>query len=67
MKKILQASIDKLPDNFRKIIILRFQMELDYSEISEKLGIPLGTVKATLFRSRQMLQVILKKNSLLFN
>jgi RNA polymerase sigma-70 factor (ECF subfamily) len=66
MKQILQASIDKLPENFRKIIILRFLMELDYTEISKELGIPLGTVKATLFRSRQMLQVILKKNRILF-
>lgn len=64
MSAMIQATINMLPENFRKIIIMRFQMELDYTEISKELGIPLGTVKATLFRSKQMLQVLLKKNKI---
>lgn len=64
MSAMIQSTINMLPENFRKIIIMRFQMELDYTEISKELGIPLGTVKATLFRSKQMLQVLLKKNKI---
>lgn len=56
--------LEKMPANFRQVIILRFQQEMDYKEISEKLSIPLGTVKATLFRAKKMLSALLIKNKL---
>ena len=51
--KVLNEAIKKLPENYRLIIKLRHEDELDYNEISEQLGIPLGTVKAHLFRARK--------------
>jgi RNA polymerase sigma-70 factor (ECF subfamily) len=33
---------------------------MSYAEISEELDIPLGTVKAQLYRSRELLQAMLK-------
>ncbi|HOQ49080.1 MAG TPA: sigma factor-like helix-turn-helix DNA-binding protein, partial [Candidatus Kapabacteria bacterium] len=45
----------------REIISLRHFEELDYSEIAERLNMPLGTVKANLFRARKILQLKLKR------
>jgi RNA polymerase sigma factor (sigma-70 family) len=66
-KKILEHAINELPQNYREIIRLRHEEELDYIEISQKLDLPLGTVKAHLFRARKILLVSLKKHSHIFN
>ena len=57
----IESLLDKLPANFKNIIILRFKKDMDYSEIAEHLSIPLGTVKATLFRAKKMLGSLLEK------
>lgn len=54
-KKILKKAIDELPENYRNIINMRHTEEMDYKEIAKKLEIPLGTVKAHLFRARKLL------------
>ncbi len=59
---IIEQAINNLPENYRIIINLRHEEELDYNEISERLNIPLGTVKAHLFRARKLLLIELKKN-----
>jgi len=59
-KQILEKAISNLPENYRKIVQLRHQEELEYSEISARLDIPLGTVKAHLFRARKLLYEALK-------
>ncbi|MEJ5287576.1 MAG: hypothetical protein CH6_0477 [Candidatus Kapaibacterium sp.] len=58
--KILHQAIEQLPEHYKNIIILRHFEELDYQEISQRLGLPLGTVKAQLFRARKALLGILK-------
>jgi RNA polymerase sigma factor (sigma-70 family) len=52
---ILQEAIKNLPDKYRIVIELRHTHELEYNDIAEKLGLPLGTVKAHLFRARALL------------
>lgn len=64
--KILQDAISSLPENYMQIIRMRHEEELDYNEIAEKLNLPLGTVKAHLFRARKILQLQLKKYTYLF-
>lgn len=59
-RRILDEAIAELPDNYRKIIELRHKKELEYKEIAEILQIPLGTVKAHLFRARKLLYEALK-------
>jgi RNA polymerase sigma-70 factor (ECF subfamily) len=39
---------------------MRYYEELSYEEIAEKLNLPIGTVKAQLFRARDFLHEILK-------
>lgn len=60
-KRYLQMAMDRIPDSFRKLVELRYFDELSYEEISEKMEIPLGTVKAKLFRSRELLEDEMKK------
>ena len=64
---IIKAAIDTLPDNYREIIILRHEEELDYKAIAEQLDLPLGTVKAHLFRARKLLYEELKDKYNLLN
>ena len=56
----IRASVKKLPPKYRELIELRYIEELAYEEIAVKLDVPLGTVKAQLFRAKDMLFQILK-------
>jgi len=57
---LLKEVVDKLPQRYRKLVILRYFEENSYEEISEQLDIPLGTVKAQLFRAHNLLSNILR-------
>ena len=58
--KLMRAVVDKLKPRYRKLIELRYFNELSYEEIAEELELPIGTVKAQLFRARELLYNILK-------
>lgn len=64
--KALSNAINSLPENYKEIIKLRHEEELDYNQIAERLDLPLGTVKAHLFRARKILYNNLKKYRYLF-
>ncbi|MGH7477293.1 MAG: sigma-70 family RNA polymerase sigma factor [Longimicrobiales bacterium] len=49
-------AIDRLPVEFRDVLVLSDLGELTYPEISQVLEVPLGTVKSRLFRARRLLQ-----------
>jgi RNA polymerase sigma-70 factor (ECF subfamily) len=51
----VRRAVDALPAQFREVIVLREIEELDYREIAEVAGIPLGTVMSRLSRARSML------------
>ncbi|MDX1907634.1 MAG: sigma-70 family RNA polymerase sigma factor [Bacteroidia bacterium] len=59
-KRYLELAIARLPEKYRTLVELRYFQELSYEEIAEELSIPLGTVKAQLFRSRELLSEELK-------
>jgi RNA polymerase sigma-70 factor (ECF subfamily) len=48
--------IDRIPAEFREVVLLSDLEGLSYAEIAEVLDIPIGTVKSRLFRGRRMLQ-----------
>ena len=58
--KQLFSLVEKLKPHYRELIVLRYLEELSYAEIAQKLNIPLGSVKAKLFRARDLLLKILK-------
>lgn len=52
---ILKKAIAELPEKYRLVIELRHVREMEYQDIAEELDLPLGTVKAHLFRARARL------------
>jgi RNA polymerase sigma-70 factor (ECF subfamily) len=60
---LLRSIVAKLKPRYRKLIELRYFHEFSYEEISEELELPIGTVKAQLFRARELLYNILKNSS----
>jgi RNA polymerase sigma-70 factor (ECF subfamily) len=52
----IQAAIERLPWDYRELIVLRHFGELSYDEIARLKDMPLGTVKNKLFRGRQMMK-----------
>lgn len=61
MKEILDEAIKSLPKKYRDVIILRHKKELEYEEIAKKMKLPLGTIKAHIFRGRELLNKYLKE------
>jgi len=59
--KLMRALIGQLSTKYRQMIEMRFYQELSYDEIATELNIPLGTVKAQLFRAKEMLHNQLKQ------
>lgn len=57
----LKLLIQSLPTRYRNLITLRYFDELSYEEIAQQLDLPLGTVKAQLFRARYLLGNILNR------
>ncbi|MGB9746951.1 MAG: RNA polymerase sigma factor [Bacteroidales bacterium] len=57
---LMHDVVSRLKPRYRKLIELRYFNELSYEEIAAELDLPLGTVKAQLFRARELLYQILK-------
>jgi len=57
--KHLRLLVKKLKPHYRKLIELRYFKELSYDEIATEMELPLGTVKAQLFRAREFLSKLL--------
>lgn len=51
----LEAAIGALPMEFREVLILREVQGLEYREIADVIGIPIGTVMSRLARTRRRL------------
>src|SRR3546814_14854721 len=58
------ARIDRLPDMFRSVFILRAVEELSVEETSACLGIPAATVRSRYFRARGLLRKSLKQEAI---
>lgn len=60
--KLMRAVVEKLKPRYRTLVELRYFKEYSYEEIAKELDLPLGTVKAQLFRAREFLYNILKNS-----
>lgn len=60
---LLRSVVAKLKPRYRKLIELRYFYEFSYEEISDELELPIGTVKAQLFRARELLYNVLKNTT----
>ncbi len=59
---LMRDIVEKLKPRYRMLIELRYFKEYSYEEIANELEIPVGTVKAQLFRARELLYLIMKKS-----
>jgi RNA polymerase sigma-70 factor (ECF subfamily) len=56
----LHEQIERLPENYRVLVMLRYQQDLSYEEIAQVLNMPLGSVKTGLFRAHARLKTALQ-------
>jgi len=57
---MMREVVEKLKPNYRRLVQLRYFDEYSYEEIASEMAIPIGTVKAQLFRAREFLYNIMK-------
>lgn len=58
--ELVQQVVTRLPAKYARLIRLRYFEELSYEEVATELQAPLGTVKAQLFRARELLLQLLQ-------
>ncbi len=61
--EVLRTVIDKLKPHYKTLIEKRYFEEKSYEEIAQELSLPIGTVKAKLFRAREFLYNLVKDNT----
>jgi RNA polymerase sigma factor (sigma-70 family) len=59
--KLMRQLVSTLKPRYKELIEKRYFEELSYEEIAEELNLPLGTVKAQLFRAREFLANLISK------
>lgn len=59
---LMRDVVERLKPRYRRLVELRYFQERSYEEISDELKLPLGTVKAQLFRAREFLYQIMKSS-----
>ncbi|MEC8617828.1 MAG: sigma-70 family RNA polymerase sigma factor [Bacteroidota bacterium] len=60
--EVMRSYVKKLKPRYETLVEMRYFKEMSYEEISTELGLPLGTVKAQLFRAREFLYKLMKHN-----
>jgi len=60
---LMRSVVEKLKPRYRNLVELRYFKEYSYEEIANELNLPIGTVKAQLFRARELLYNILKNTN----
>lgn len=58
--RLMREVVENLKPRYKELVVLRYFREFSYEEISEELDLPLGTVKAQLFRARDQLYKLLQ-------
>jgi RNA polymerase sigma-70 factor (ECF subfamily) len=57
----VERALAQLPEDQRVAVVLRDIADLDYGEIVEVLGVPIGTVRSRIFRGRAALAELLRE------
>ncbi len=61
--ELLRQMVSNLKPRYRQLVEMRYFDEKSYEEIAQELDMPIGTVKAQLFRSRELLSEMLKRKN----
>ncbi len=60
--QLMRSVVEQLKPRYQILVEMRYFQEKSYDEIAQELSLPLGTVKAQLFRARDILYNILKES-----
>lgn len=60
--QLLRSVVQQLRPHYKILIEKRYYEEKSYEEISQELNLPIGTVKAKLFRARELLYNLVSKS-----
>jgi len=60
LRLAIDRALAQIPIDLRTAVVLRDVQGLEYKEIAETLGIPIGTVESRIFRGRQRLRPLLR-------
>lgn len=55
-QELIADAIDKLPEELRVLLALRYWEHLEYEEMARRLGLPVGTVKSRIARADRLLE-----------
>ncbi len=64
-EQVLYALVDSMPERYRMVLNFYYFEGISYKDISEIMGIPIGTVKTYLFRAKAYLREKMKKMGVL--
>ena len=65
MRDAIDKLIRELPEPYRMALTLRYHEDMSYEEIASSLRQPLGTVKNSIFRARNLLRKKMLAHNLL--
>jgi RNA polymerase sigma-70 factor (ECF subfamily) len=60
VRDIIREGIELLPIDYKSVVVMRHVQNFSYKEISDVLNLPMGTIKARIFRARKMLKMFLE-------
>ena len=60
----VRDGVERLPADFREVLVLREFEEMSYKEIASIVGVPIGTVMSRLARARDRLSALLRSSPL---
>jgi len=55
-RQFLEVLFERIPESHKMILTMYYLQEMTYDEISAASGMPMGSVKATLFRAKASLK-----------
>jgi len=61
LKHFIFEAINELPESYRAVVILRYQMDLNNQEIAEVLGVSKENIEVKVHRARKALRKIVEK------
>ena len=59
--EIIMAAVLAIAPEFREVLVLSLDDQMDYASIAQRLGVPIGTVRSRLSRSRRALRTVLMR------
>ena len=54
--RLLNAALDRIKQPFREVLVLKFIEEMSYEDLSEAIGVPIGTVRSRIHYAKKALR-----------